>query len=241
MRRALRCREYGLWLVGLLALSYCAFVLLGARVTQVRLSRLLEQVRRSTPAAVPARPAQAPLLARLEIPRLQLAAMILEGSDPGTLEQGVGHLPGTARPGEPGNVVLTGHRDTFFRSLRNIRPQDLIAITTPQGIRRYRVDSVTVVDPSFTRVLLATAKPTLTLVTCYPFDYLGAAPRRFIVRAEEVTGRPALPRPAETARSAPTRGEPAPFPAGFRRPAQPRQNPVEDRLLIRAAQQVPSN
>jgi sortase A len=105
------------------------------------------------------------------------------GSDARTLQLAVGHIPGTARPGEDGNVGLAGHRDTFFRRLRDIEPDDRIRIVTPSGTYDYRVQRTDVVEPSDVGVLERTTEPSLTLVTCYPFTYVGSAPERFIVRA----------------------------------------------------------
>jgi sortase A len=95
----------------------------------------------------------------------------------------VGHIPGTALPGEDGNIVLAAHRDTFFRPLRNIQKGDEIALTTLSGAYRYRVESIQIVGPDDVGVLSPTKQPTLTLVTCYPFYFVGSAPKRFIVRA----------------------------------------------------------
>jgi sortase A len=111
--------------------------------------------------------------------------MILEGTDEGTLRLAVGHIPGTPLPGRQGNVALAGHRDTFFRGLRKIRVNDEITLTTLSGSYRYRVDSTKVVEPEETEVLEDDGD-ILTLVTCYPFNFVGTAPRRFIVRARRV-------------------------------------------------------
>jgi LPXTG-site transpeptidase (sortase) family protein len=112
--------------------------------------------------------------------------MVLEGDDPRTLARGVGHIPGTALPGWSGNVGFAGHRDTFFRALQNIRLGDDILVTTLQGCYRYRVVSSEIVSPDETRVLDASAVPSLTLVTCYPFYFIGSAPKRFVVHAHLV-------------------------------------------------------
>ena len=112
--------------------------------------------------------------------------MIMEGVDPRTLRRAVGHIPGTPLPGQPGNVALAGHRDTFFRALRNIHEGDEITVQVLSGLYRYRVDSITVVDPEDKQVLNNSDGEILTLVTCYPFTYLGAAPNRFIVRAHQL-------------------------------------------------------
>jgi sortase A len=114
--------------------------------------------------------------------------MVVEGVDDGDLKHAVGHIPGTALPGEDGNVGIAGHRDTFFRPLRSIRRKDTITLSTLQGTYRYRVISTKVVDPDDVEVLYPDGRDTLTLVTCFPFDYVGSAPRRFIVRAERSRG-----------------------------------------------------
>jgi LPXTG-site transpeptidase (sortase) family protein len=119
---------------------------------------------------------------------LGLTAMIQEGTDARTLRRAVGHIPGTPFPGQQGNVVITGHRDTFFRPLHNIRKGDEITLTTLSGFYRYRVDSTEVVEPENTNVLADTDDAVLTLVTCYPFYFVGPAPKRFIVRAHMIPG-----------------------------------------------------
>jgi sortase A len=120
----------------------------------------------------------------IEIARIGLEAMVLEGDDQETLRLAVGHIPGTAVPSLSGNVGLAGHRDTFFRPLERIRVGDVIRVSTDDGQFEYRVASTLVVLPLNVEVLDDTPRPTLTLVTCYPFHYVGAAPKRFIVRAE---------------------------------------------------------
>jgi sortase A len=122
-------------------------------------------------------------IGRIEIPRLKLSAVTREGADARTLRRAVGHVPSTALPGEPGNAAFAGHRDTFFRKLRDVRKGDEIVFTTPEGRHRYVVSDVRVVQPSDVSVLEPTPSPVLTLVTCYPFNYIGSAPERFIVRA----------------------------------------------------------
>jgi sortase A len=123
---------------------------------------------------------------RIEIPRLRVSAIIKAGADARTLELAVGHIPGTAFPGELGNVGLAGHRDTFFRRLRDVRADDEIRITTAEGSFSYRVERTNVVEPRDVWVLDPTGYPALTLVTCYPFSYVGSAPQRFVVRAQLV-------------------------------------------------------
>jgi sortase A len=111
---------------------------------------------------------------------------VVEGVNRLILRRSVGHIPGTALPGQPGNVGISGHRDTFFRPLRNIRRDDVITLTTLLGEYRYRVVSTKVVSPSDVEVLDPGKNEILTLVTCYPFYFVGLAPGRFIVRAERV-------------------------------------------------------
>jgi sortase A len=134
----------------------------------------------------PVRPGPQAVIGRLEIPRLKLSVMVREGADEGTLSRAVGHIPGTALPGNVGNVGLAGHRDTFFRALRNIRSDDTIELETTAGTYRYAVKSTRIVTPRDVSVLQASGGETLTLVTCYPFYYVGSAPKRFIVRATQL-------------------------------------------------------
>ena len=124
-----------------------------------------------------------PTLGRIEVPRLRLSVMTREGTDAATLRRAVGHVASTALPGQPGNAAFAGHRDTFFRKLRDVRKGDEIVFTTVQGRHRYVVDDIRVVNPNDVSVLEPTPRPVLTLVTCYPFNYIGSAPERFIVRA----------------------------------------------------------
>lgn len=131
-------------------------------------------------------PAPRSVIGRLQIPRLNLSVMVREGADERTLSRAVGHIPGTALPGAVGNVGLAGHRDTFFRALRNIREDDTIEFETTEGTYRYLVKSTKIVTPRDVTVLAASGGDTLTLVTCYPFYYVGSAPKRFIVHAAQV-------------------------------------------------------
>jgi sortase A len=116
-----------------------------------------------------------------------VSAIVREGDDSATLRHAVGHIPDTALPGEQGNSGLAGHRDTFFRGLKRIRTGDRITMTTTAGVLEYTVRDTRVVDPDDVSVLRSNGRPTLTLVTCYPFHYIGSAPRRFIVQAESMT------------------------------------------------------
>jgi sortase A len=127
-------------------------------------------------------PAPAPL-AVIRIPKIRLEALILPGTDDRTLDLAVGHIEDTAEPGTDGNSGLAGHRDGFFRGLKDMVPGDAIELDTLKGKQVYRVEKTWVVDPEDVWVLDPTPTQALTLVTCYPFYYIGPAPRRFIVRA----------------------------------------------------------
>jgi LPXTG-site transpeptidase (sortase) family protein len=141
-------------------------------------------VKGSAPAAHARTAAVAPgVLAMLEIPRLRVSAPVLSGDDERTLSLGVGHLPDTPRPWEPGNSALAGHRDGLFRPLRRIRVGDELRVRTPEGELRYQVRETRIVSPDDLSVLAPTETDALTLITCYPFNYVGPAPQRFIVRA----------------------------------------------------------
>jgi LPXTG-site transpeptidase (sortase) family protein len=128
------------------------------------------------------------LVGRLEIPRVGLSVVVLDGDDERTLLLGAGRVPGTSRAGGTGNLVISGHRDTFFRPLREVRKGDQIRVTTLDGVYPYVVKWTSVVDPSDTGVLADTPEPSLTLVTCYPFQFVGPAPQRFVVRARLAAG-----------------------------------------------------
>ncbi len=123
------------------------------------------------------------LIGRLRIPRLGLSAIVREGTAEDTLSIAAGHIPATALPGEDGNVAVAGHRDTLFRGLRKVHQGDIIQFETLDRTYTYRVASTEIVKPSDVGVLKPGPKPELTLVTCYPFYYVGSAPDRFIVKA----------------------------------------------------------
>ena len=207
----LRWARFFFLAVGVLALTYCAAVLLDRWLFQAyetwRFERALKNAQTSAPTTL--QPASSSLpaeseadhalaeslgidglagspLGRIEISSIGLAAMIMEGVDTRTLRHAVGHIPGTPMPGQPGNVALAGHRDTFFRGLRNVHKDDEITLTTLHGSCRYLVDSTQVVGPEDIKALSATPDNILTLVTCYPFYFVGPAPQRFIVRAHRI-------------------------------------------------------
>jgi sortase A len=125
-------------------------------------------------------------IGRISIPRLHLTAMVEEGTDNATLRQAVGHIPSTVLPGQRGNVAISGHRDSFFRGLEDLRKNDEVEFSTPKGTFRYEIESLVVVEPQNTSVLASSAENTLTIVTCYPFHYIGSAPKRFVARARQI-------------------------------------------------------
>jgi sortase A len=137
-------------------------------------------------------PAPAPI-AVLRIPKIRLEVPVLPGTDDRTLDRAVGHITGTAQPGATGNMGIAGHRDGFFRGLSAITPGDVIEVDTIKGKDVYRVERTWVVEPEEVSVLEPTSTPTLTLVTCYPFYFIGSAPHRFIVRAARAGDTPDAP------------------------------------------------
>ena len=138
-------------------------------------------------AAHPAAIRRGDTLGELKIPRLHLSVMVFEGDDAGILKVGAGHIPGTSLSPGKGNIGIAAHRDTFFRPLRSIHPEDVIAWRTPAGETRFGVTKTEIVRPSDVGVLAQTPGRDLTLVTCYPFSYIGHAPQRFIVYAERLS------------------------------------------------------
>ncbi len=137
--------------------------------------------RRRQPSRAPLK--RGSLIGSLQIPRLKLTAMVVEGDDDKTLKTGIGHLPDTPLPWEKGNAALAGHRDTFLRAMRDISAGDEIRLTTPHGDFAYRVREIAIVTPDNLAGLSKTDDSSLTLITCYPFSFVGNAPKRFVVRA----------------------------------------------------------
>ena len=180
--------------VGVIALGYAAYVVAEARVYQRNAAIRFEQERTSaavidaeaslivTPAKVVPVPADGESIGQMVIARLGLDVMFVQGESPTILERAVGHLRATALPGVIGNVGLAGHRDSFFRPLKDVRVGDKITLKTTRGDYNYVVDLISIVKPTDVEVLDATGGETLTLITCFPFYYVGAAPSRFIVR-----------------------------------------------------------
>ena len=128
-------------------------------------------------------------LARLEASSVALAATVLEGTDDATLRRGAGHIEGTPFPGAAGNVGIAGHRDTIFRPVRDLKLGDRLVLTTADRVLEYRISETKIVNPAVVYVLDPTGRPMLTLVTCFPFNFIGNAPQRFIVHAELIQER----------------------------------------------------
>jgi sortase A len=133
------------------------------------------------------------LVGRVLIPRLGVNTLVREGTSDATLRVAAGHITGTAMPGRPGNVGIAAHRDSLFRGLRNVKTNDLILFETRNGKHTYRVESTLIVKPEDVAVLNPAGYRQLTLVTCYPFSWIGAAPERFIVKAREVSDADTIP------------------------------------------------
>jgi sortase A len=198
-------------MVGVSALGYCGYIVLDARYYEdaqsKRFDRALREVRAAGAADIAGTSALMPAfvesakatavaatatgdentpLGRIEITSIGLSAMIQEGTGTLALRRGVGHILGTALLGATGNIGVAGHRDTFFRKLRNIHEGDEITLTTLAGSFLYRVELISIVEPQDSEVLRDSGEKLLTLVTCYPFSFVGPAPKRFIVRARQV-------------------------------------------------------
>jgi sortase A len=212
MTTLLRFIERLLILAGLCALGWCAYVLADAFLYQYLAKHTFE----TNPAiAVPSEQARSRVrvvpagtpVAELDIPRLNLSEAVLEGSDDDTLRRGPGHIEYTAWPGDAGNVGIAGHRDTFFRALRNAKIGDDVLLSTDRGRALYRVTSTRIVEPTDVAVLDPTVQPTLTLVTCYPFSYIGSAPLRYVLQAVRID-RGATPLDVGSEDAAPHTGSP---------------------------------
>lgn len=189
--------QHALAAAGVLALGFCMVNCVESYFYQAREARSFdrelhnnEERKAKPPDPIPPEvaPHEGQVIGELEIPRLGVSVIVVEGAESGDLKHAVGHIIGTSLPGESGNVGIAGHRDTFFRPLRFTQRGDKIALRTLRGTYRYRVISTTLVQPTDVQVLNPIGRDALTLVTCYPFYYLGRAPQRFIVRAERLTG-----------------------------------------------------
>lgn len=187
MRRLLQVLSLLLVAGGGILLFQGARIYLESRLGQSEASQQFEV---SSPAPSPrseakwVRPRAGESFAKLMIPRLDAELYVVEGDDSADLRRGPGHLPGTAMPGDGGNCVIAGHRDTHFRVLKDIRKGDDIIIETSRGQFLYRVERTRIVPPTNLGPLQPTAGAELNLITCYPFYYVGSAPKRFVVEAQ---------------------------------------------------------
>jgi len=171
---------------GAVVLVFYSWTLYQGVVAQQRAKEWLSR-KAAVHSPAPAQPARrGDVIGELEIPRLQLSVMVFEGDDAGILKQGAGHIPGTALLPRSGNIGIAAHRDTYFRPLRAIHANDIIDLKTPAGTSRYTVTEAEIVRTSDISVLARAPGRDLTLVTCYPFSYVGSAPERFIVHARQI-------------------------------------------------------
>jgi sortase A len=179
-----------LWAAGALCLGYCLVVGVQVRGSQNIAASIGKPQQAGDDVTRGDVPAADGVIGRIEIPALALSAPITSDFDINSLRTGVGHIPGTAVPGGLGTVGLAGHRDSFFRPLRKVTPKMEIRLVDKSGTYHYVVDSTEIVNPDKVEVLDIVARPELTLITCFPFDYIGAAPRRFIVHAHLLSASP---------------------------------------------------
>ena len=193
-KTVLRFAEDFLWVVALASIGFCSVAYGSAAIHQARQKAVLEALRAN--AAAPEQLTSAGqssklkvandvLLGLIEIPRLDMASIVEEGVETSTLWKAVGHIPGTALPGEGGNAVLAAHRDTYFSGLGDLKVGDLVSFKSPTATYSYRVESTRIVEPDDAEVLKASTEPALTLITCYPFHYIGNAPQRYVVTARQ--------------------------------------------------------
>jgi len=181
--KILRGTCYLFFAFGIFALGYAGIVFADSHIYQ---AVEIQKFERTSPPPIPRILAEGDILGELQVPRLGLDAMVVQGDSIADLRRAVGHLSNSAMPGEWGNVALAGHRDTFFRPLRDVRLGDEIRFQTRERSFVYVVKSIEVVAPTDTRVLESSTGHDLTLLTCFPFHYVGPAPKRFVVRAREV-------------------------------------------------------
>jgi sortase A len=182
--RLLRGIEYACWSAGLLAITWVALASWSSVRYQTQQAKRLENLRQN--------PAEKKLVrsgdpfGEISIPRLGLSAIIAEGVDESTLRHAVGHFPESSTPEAAGTVVLAGHRETFFRGLSHVRLHDLVKLETPHGKYQYEVVRTAVVGPQHVELVESSPQSDLTLVTCFPFRYIGPAPQRFVVQAVRI-------------------------------------------------------
>ena len=179
----LRGACYFFFAFGILALGYAGFIFADSHAYQALEMKKFKQ------AGVLSKPhilAEGDVIGEIQVPRLGLSAIVVQGDSAASLRRAVGHLAKSALPGELGNVALAGHRDTFFRPLRDIQLGDEIRFKTPEHSFDYLVESIEVVAPNDIQVLEPSTGHDLTFITCFPFHYVGPAPKRFVIRAREV-------------------------------------------------------
>jgi sortase A len=196
MRRTVKFFARVIEICGVVLLIYCAFIWGRGQLFQARQKEFIESLARQRQAAVTSPsasdlPTHIPLatgapIAEISIPRLNLSTVVVEGTGDAELKLGAGHVSGTALPGVAGNIVIAAHRDTFFRPLRNINVGDKIVLNTGREAAEYVVEATRVTTPDDIAVMQAHGEPELTLITCYPFNFIGSAPDRFIVHAKPV-------------------------------------------------------
>jgi sortase A len=189
-------------LVGAVVLAWAGYAALSARWAQREYQKVVDAQRSLPPpppeAPKPVLPVSMPLgepIGTLIVPRLGLSAVVAEGDDKPVLDDAAGHLPDTALPWNDGNAAVAAHRDGLFRPLKGIRVGDRLRFETVHGDFEYRVTETYIVEPNDIWVLNPTLEPTLTLISCYPFNFIGNAPKRFIVKAERL---PVVASPSST-------------------------------------------
>ncbi len=185
----LRWSQRLLLIAGTLTIGYVGFTLLDAQVYQASAKRTLQRRIQLEKVQPGIRPEPAikigDTLGRLDVPRLGMSVAILQGTSSRLLRFGAGHMEGTPLPGKSGNSAIAGHRDTFFRGLKDIRANDEIRFQSATELSRYEVDWIKIVGPDDLSVLVPSTGSELTLVTCYPFYFVGPAAKRFVVRAHK--------------------------------------------------------
>ena len=179
-----RCLEWMLLGIAIGCLGTYAYEIIATRRFQAEQVAAFERAAKASAAMPSVR--QGGLLGMLDVPRLKLSTPVIQGDDTGILKRAVGHLPDTPMPWEDGNSAVAGHRDGLFRPLKDVKVGDEIRFRTTRDEFRYRVTKTAIVLPDDVSVLKKQDRSTLTLITCYPFSYVGAAPQRFVIHAERV-------------------------------------------------------
>jgi len=195
-KRILFAAQITALILGAVLLGWPAFVFVRSTLVQWSGVRQIDRAyestksvdRKSAPAAIVSKragqpPAKGSVLAKFEVPRLQMSLVVLEGADLRTLDKSIAHVETTAMPGEYGNIGIAGHRNTHFKKMEWIRRGDEMILTSAEDRYRYLVESIRLVTPDDVEVLHDSLGPAITIVTCFPFEYVGHAPQRFIVRA----------------------------------------------------------